>query len=136
MYIASEEIGMLSKIRNGIIMTKAISRLEAGPAKDVQMTPVRGFRIRFGLMGTGFAQPNPVNNSKIAPKGSTWEKGFRVSLPFESAVSSPQRRATQACANSCNGKTSRMMMTRAMSIMRICCLLMESKFITWFTSYF
>ena len=85
--MASEVIEILDRIRNGIIMTKAISRLEAGPAKEVQMTPVRGFRMRFGLMGTGFAQPNPVSSSKIAPNGSTWENGLRVSLPFESASS-------------------------------------------------
>ena len=134
--MASEVIEILDRIRNGIIMTKAISRLEAGPAKEVQMTPVRGFRMRFGLMGTGFAQPNPVSSSKIAPNGSTWENGLRVSLPFESAVSSPQRRATQACANSCSGKISRMMMTRAISIVRSCSLLMDNRFIVWFTSYF
>ena len=97
--------------------------------------PVLGLFMRFGLTGTGFAQPNPVSSNKTAPTGSTCENGLKVSLPLDSAVSSPHRRATHAWANSCRGRINRMIITLAMSIMRICCLSMENKLICTITSY-
>ncbi|MFR0950206.1 MAG: hypothetical protein ACLSFT_06515 [Ruminococcus callidus] len=54
--------------------------MDSGPASDVQMMPC-GWFIRAGLIGTGFAQPNPVSSSSTAPKGSTCASGFSVSRP-------------------------------------------------------
>ena len=63
--------------------------------------PVRGFFRLFGLYGTGFApaKKNPVVSHKrsgmmIERKGSICLRGFNVSRPAFSAVSSPSRSAS------------------------------------------
>ena len=49
---------------------------------------------------TGLPQPKRAIKSMRVPMGSKWERGFRVSLPWERGVGSPRRSAAKACANS------------------------------------
>jgi hypothetical protein len=79
----------------------ASSKFDNGPASATHMKAYRDFiSSANGLTGTGFAQPNPENNSTIDPNGSRWAKGLRVRRPLFLGVSSPNRVAVQACANS------------------------------------
>ena len=55
-------------------------------------------------MGTGFAQPKPVSTSSTVPMGSRCAIGFRVILPCQRAVESPNLLAAQAWANSWTGR--------------------------------
>ena len=102
--------------RSRSIPTNAASKLDNGPAREVKITPLRMFRIRVGLMGTGFAHPKPVSNNKIAPTGSTWANGFKVNLPLREAVSSPHYLAAHPCANSCSGRISKIIAIRAIIV--------------------
>ena len=92
---------------------KAIARLDAGPATDTHMTAAfECWRSLDGLMGTGFAQPNPIMISMRLPMISRCFRGLRVGRPFSRAVSSPKRSAINACENSCTVNAMTRVMTR------------------------
>lgn len=80
--------------------SKAIKKLELGPAKPIRAGPQRLFLKFIRLKGTGFPQPNPIVKSKIAPIGSKCRSGFTVKRPSSLAVLSPKKSAAWAWAYS------------------------------------
>ena len=68
---------------------KASIRLDIGPAASTLIIYCLGLFKLNVLTGTGFAYPNPINNNISDPIGSKCFKGFKVSLPYLYAVSSP-----------------------------------------------
>ena len=64
-----------------IIVTKASIRLANGPANPTKAVTFFWSLKYIGIIGTGYAHPNPINNSAIAPKGSRCFIGFKDSLP-------------------------------------------------------
>ena len=85
-----------------IIVTKiASNKLEAGPARDVNIIP---FLLSLKFLSstvTGLPQPTPTSTIAINPIGSICANGFKVSLPLIFWLISPSLYATQACAYSC-----------------------------------
>ena len=83
-----------------IAAEKARAKLDKTPATEVASSPfLRSVKFK-GLTGTGLAQPKiklglppdstagRINKAgtKIVPTGSMWGMGFKVSLPYLSAV--------------------------------------------------
>ena len=60
---------------------KAISKLEIGPAAAEIAIPTFRLRKLLGLIGTGFAQPNPVKTKATEPMRSRCVKGLIFNLP-------------------------------------------------------
>ena len=79
-----------------------------GPASETNSMSRRAFRSRFGLIGTGLAQPMtgmpasaPIAGRMIDPNGSMCGIGLRVRRPARRAVSSPNQSATTPWEISC-----------------------------------
>src|ERR1700730_3439585 len=86
----------------------ATMKLLTGPATEVRMSSITGWRKFRGSTGVGFAQPSKgmalmaaTSGSTIVPIGSIWLNGFNDTRPSIRAVGSPQRDAVQAWADSC-----------------------------------
>jgi hypothetical protein len=71
----------------------AVTRFEKGPHKETMTISRLGLLKYRGLMGTGFAHPKLKRKREIAPRGSIWLTGFRVSLRAFLAVGSPRKKA-------------------------------------------
>jgi hypothetical protein len=78
----------------------AASKFERGPHKETMSISLLGLLKYKGLMGTGFAHPKLKRKREIAPRGSIWLMGFRVSLRAFLAVGSPRKNAALPCAYS------------------------------------
>lgn len=78
----------------------AMVRLLTGPAKAVIAVPSSLRSKLYSLMGTGLLQPKRKRTIEIAPRGSIWARGFRVSLPSALAVGSPSLKAARPWAYS------------------------------------
>lgn len=76
--------------RRIILLTIAIMRLEAGPAKEMIALSLLGSRRLNGSNGTGLPQPNPAKRRSSVPIGSKCARGLSVSLPISLAVGSPR----------------------------------------------
>ena len=63
--------------------------LDIGPAAATLIMSFLGLDKLLGLTGTGLAYPIPINRIIKVPIGSRCANGFKVSLPFLYAVSSP-----------------------------------------------
>lgn len=104
----------LRSIREMILM-KARSIFERGPAAAIQNISLTTLFKFLVLTGTGLAQPKingipvvkPMSGSTRVPMGSIWGMGLRVSLPIRAAVLSPLLRASQPWANSWKQRANR-----------------------------
>lgn len=78
----------------------AIVRFDIGPANAVSAVPNSLFSKLYSLIGTGLLQPKRKRTIEIAPIGSIWARGFRVSRPSAFAVGSPSLKAARPWAYS------------------------------------
>ena len=77
--------------RKGRAPNIAKIRFDNGPASETHITAAGERRCKvIGLIGTGFAQPNPATINNKLPITSRWASGFNVSLPKRRGVSSPK----------------------------------------------
>jgi len=95
-----------------LAITKTIYEINIfaiGPASEVKTSAVLAFTLRHLeiLNSIGFDQPMGAISIISAPNNSICAKGFRVSLPCLSGVSSPRNFAVSPRAYSRNGKTTK-----------------------------
>ena len=88
-------------------MQKIIANIKfiIGPAAETIASPfdIDIVLLKFvGLICTGFPHPTLANSNINEPIGSKCAKGFKLSLPCNLGVSSPNLSAAKACANSWN----------------------------------
>lgn len=88
-------------IRFIIARREASSRLDIGPASAVIAVPNSLLSKLLSFIGTGLLHPNLKIIIESAPKGSMWERGFKVNLPSAFAVGSPNLKAAKPWAYSC-----------------------------------
>ena len=89
----------MEAIRMMALKNSAMRRLEHGPAAAMRNSPERLFFRLYGLYGTGLAQPKVkparevMMGTMIEPMGSICFSGFKVNLPCNLAVGSPNQSA-------------------------------------------